>query len=386
VKNFLNQSVKILLGLIILCTVLEIILRFLAQYSYKIRFYVTNPYQQQYLSTVSNWQDLLAASCCWSPPGSLVNGFVLNSHGFETPEIPYQKSPTTKRLVVLGDSQTVGYVPYPKGWVRLMEQQIINTVNPSFQAINLGIYGIGPGLEEKILNIEGRLYKPDVVLLSFFVGNDYIDDMLYKQKYEQTSHVIPLFMYQSRLFSFFRNVVHIGIGIQKISLSGRNVSKQSGTYTGESIDSNSGMLTKDDFTNLEIRTADMLRKDSYVYSNLDYVKKAILSIKSQTENLGAKFIVLIIPDQIQLNPQLLSEIQGKKKEPKELYDVELPQKIIKDFFDSNYIRYVDILPSWINIADSSGYFLSQNQHLNAQGNQAIADIITPVISELFSAP
>lgn len=392
-------------GVVVSCLVLETVMRLMGNFSYNVKVLSTNPYQQQYLARITNLTDLMNMSCCPQLPGSNINGFIINSHGFETPEVPYQKPPNTQRLVLLGDSQAVGVVPYPETFSRLMEKTVSTTTNKKFQVINLGMNGIGPLMEEKTLEIEGQLYHPDIVLLSFFVGNDFTDDIIYSKKYQlEKKHIIPLWMYQSKLFLFIRNSIRSRMMSTTLPSLRGDVSKTYGVYTGQTYENDqSPNFSEAEYLYLESKRADLLVKNSSQYINLNAVKESVLQMKSISDQIGATFIVLIIPEEFQMNPILLSQIMNMdtQKPSKTLvqkmtdyiyfsdantknwsattYDIQLPQKILEDFFHLHGIQFIDPLPEWMKEASGSSYYRLRDSHLNVQGNQSVSDIISPIL-------
>src|SRR3989344_1191918 len=399
-----KQLLKMFIGLITVLIFFELTIRFLSHHSPKIRFFSSSPYQQQYLSNIFNWKDLLTLYCCQFP-GSEINGFIFNSHGFETPDVQYQKPSGTKRLVLIGDSQSVGYVPYHDHFSRLTEKRV-NDSQPNFQVINLGVLGFGPLMELKVLEMEGLLYQPDIVMLTFFVGNDFYDDTIYSQRYKETRHKMPLWTYQSRLFSFLRNNIRFRI-VKYFSSNKDKTSQQFCVNIGKTdYDESLPTFSKEQYFYLESERAEIIVKNSKLYDHLDLVTKSILTMKSLTEQVNAKFIVLVIPDEFQVNPNLFSEIINKKPTNTSVinsmikyiyrpniternwsntdYDIKLPQKILKDFFIENHINYIDLLEEWDDNPDAAGYYLPQDTHLNRKGNQSVSDIVTPVISDLLN--
>lgn len=66
--------------------------------------------------------------------------------------------------------------------------------------------------ERKVLEIEGRKYQPDLVIFSFFVGNDFSDDIGMDNRYQQINAKLakrdnfPVWLYQFKTVSFIRNI------------------------------------------------------------------------------------------------------------------------------------------------------------------------------------
>jgi lysophospholipase L1-like esterase len=79
--------------------------------------------------------------------------------------------PEKAEVVVLGDSLTFGYgVADHQAWPSLVLQDL-----PDTSLINLGLIGAGPQQYLRVYEIFGRKLRPKVVLVGFFVRNDFWD-------------------------------------------------------------------------------------------------------------------------------------------------------------------------------------------------------------------
>ncbi len=107
-------------------------------------------------------------------PYAKVNGFMLNSHGFQDLEFEKKKPKGVHRIVALGDSFAYGVVPYNNNFLTILEEQL-NSNEKIFEVINMGIPSIGLQDYKSLLTYEGLETNPDTVLLCFFIGNDIFD-------------------------------------------------------------------------------------------------------------------------------------------------------------------------------------------------------------------
>src|SRR5215211_2237822 len=101
--------------------------------------------------------------------------FHLNSKGFKDVEFNAKKDEGTYRIIALGDSFAYGIVPYQHTYLTRLEEEI-NQSGRKTELINMGIPGTGPKDYLALLVNEGLDLKPDMVLVSFFVGNDFIEE------------------------------------------------------------------------------------------------------------------------------------------------------------------------------------------------------------------
>ena len=82
------------------------------------------------------------------------------------------KSPDVFRVVVLGDSLTARANGYPREIETLIND---DSTAKHFEMINLAVSGTGPLLYKARLTNLGSWFKPDLVLVALFLGNDLIN-------------------------------------------------------------------------------------------------------------------------------------------------------------------------------------------------------------------
>lgn len=99
-----------------------------------------------------------------------------NSRGIRADEeIPYAKPPGLKRIVVLGDSFSMGYeVNLEDSFLHLMESQL-RQAGHNVQVVNLSVSGHGNAEQLIMLREEGLKYQPDLVLLCWN-STDFLDN------------------------------------------------------------------------------------------------------------------------------------------------------------------------------------------------------------------
>jgi hypothetical protein len=95
----------------------------------------------------------------------------INSHGWRDDETPFENAGAERRMVVVGDSFTFG-VGVDAG-ERFTD--VLETLVPDLEVLNLGMNAIGPDQELLVLEKEGLRYGPELVLCQLFEGNDFAD-------------------------------------------------------------------------------------------------------------------------------------------------------------------------------------------------------------------
>src|SRR5919108_5792949 len=110
--------------------------------------------------------------------GRVVQYVRMNSHGFRDKERTYEKKEGTFRILALGDSYTEGVqVSLEQTFPYILEERLNSEKSGvRFEVLNLGVSGFGTAQEYLTLKHYGLEYKPDLVILNFFIGNDVRDN------------------------------------------------------------------------------------------------------------------------------------------------------------------------------------------------------------------
>ena len=101
-----------------------------------------------------------------------------NDQGFRFPDLPFEKPPGTRRLVLLGDSMIAALEVEEQETAAWVLQERLNQLDETsrWEVLNFGIPGSGTGPEYVFYRELAHRYQPDVVLCAFFVGNDFGDN------------------------------------------------------------------------------------------------------------------------------------------------------------------------------------------------------------------
>ena len=103
----------------------------------------------------------------------------INSLGFrDTRDYPLEKSPTTFRILVLGDSVTFGHGALSETTYPFLLEQNLHKWRPDidWQVWNLGVPGYNTSQELSYLREVGPRYQPDLVVVGFY-ENDLADNV-----------------------------------------------------------------------------------------------------------------------------------------------------------------------------------------------------------------
>lgn len=97
----------------------------------------------------------------------------INSKGLRDYEYSYAKPPDTYRILVLGDSITFGWgVEIQQTYAKILEDKLNRTnLGRKFQVINTGVGNYSTETELDFLKMEGLKYKPDMIILGYFIND-----------------------------------------------------------------------------------------------------------------------------------------------------------------------------------------------------------------------
>jgi hypothetical protein len=289
--------------------------------------------------------------------------FKLNSRGFKDKEF-LEKKEDTYRIIGIGDSFTFGVVPYKYNYLTLLGKQLLSKLN-NVEILNMGIPSIGPKEYLSLFIQEGLDLKPDMVLLTFYIGNDFTDCLERKKAYEY-SYVASLIKYLVTLESKFE-----GIDVNP---------------SGDYPDNRPTMNHK---TYLEIS-----KERSFIYlpGNKTFLKALnnavyyLSLINDICKKKGIDFVVVIAPDEFQVNQALQQDVIKSfyLNHPKPNWDITQPNKMLIDRLDKLRIPYIDLFPDFQK-KSAERLYRPRDTHWNIAGNQLAANIIDEHIMSAIKA-
>ncbi|MDR1702467.1 MAG: SGNH/GDSL hydrolase family protein [Sporomusaceae bacterium] len=99
-----------------------------------------------------------------------------NSFGMRYKEFSKEKNTGTYRVAVLGDSFTWGFMEESKRFTDKAEEFSKNKL----EMLNFGVSGYGP-IQYYLMLDKIIQYKPDMVLIAFYLGNDFLDNVFWNR-------------------------------------------------------------------------------------------------------------------------------------------------------------------------------------------------------------
>lgn len=276
--------------------------------------------------------------------------FHLNSQGFKDIEFE-EKKEDLYRILTIGDSFAFGSVPYQNTFLTLTEKMLQQTT-PGVELLNMGLPSLPPQEYFSLLGIEGVEVQPDMLLLSFFIGDDFSSS---KPK---------------GLFD----------GSALISL-GKKILDQRKTYPGKIYHRGKycdtcPVLPKDLFLTIETEKSYLFEKNNKRFAGqFENALYSLRKIRNLCEKEDIQLLVVIIPDVVQINTSLEQQVRDNLSPAltDNSWDISQPNRALANWLTSEKIDFLDLYPVLKN--SPVPIYKTNDVHWNLAGNKLAAEIL-----------
>ena len=296
-------------------------------------------------------------------PGSDYYGFPVNSVGFLDTEFPTADG-SSFRIAAVGDSFAFGVVPYQDSYLTLLERILDRPSSPA-EVLNMGIPRTAPADYLSLLVHEGLALKPDLVLVSCYIGNDLIETYhsLHRHRpLHERSYVISLLRFALRLHTRTAGgVIH-----------DRQVySDDAPTFSRRSYVEIIGERAKVYLVGWEGLPA-----------SVDAAMAAVERTNAICRRRGIPVVVLLIPEETQLDSDLQAALPLTFRIYREgVMDFQQPNRILGGRLDAAGIPYLDLYPAFAVAAPTQRLYKPFDSHWSIAGNRLAADQIAAFLVE-----
>jgi len=302
------------------------------------------------------------------------NGFLLNSKGFHDIEHPMEKPENSFRIVALGDSFAFGVVPYQHNFLTILEDKF-KLDHPANEVVNLGIGATGVRTHLSVLANEGLNYNPDMVITTFFMGNDF--EVPRKKIYEH-SYLATLINYA---YQYSRYYIQQLRHPEAPSSPALNSKEQSNPAPVSTYRDDQPTFPSEVFMGIEVNRSVIFRKDYSKFSALGeraffYLKK----IQDICQKKGIAFKVVIIPDEVQINSSLQNKVIQSHGIGSDGLDFLGPNKWLERRLSQANIQSIDLTENFIEHSKSTRLYKPRDTHWNIAGNKLAADVLYKKLS------
>jgi hypothetical protein len=302
------------------------------------------------------------------------------SRGYLTGDV-FKKKKDVIRILGLGDSYSIYLRDKGKNYNNFLQQKYLVDNKGAVEIINAGMEAMGPGYYWHVLKKYGDLFKPDLVLVGFFVGNDFQEanfvvyignfisepkDLIKRySKYDQFRHW--------RLYKLLRNKYVRYREAEKREREAKILPpRQIGTFS------------RDTFLEIEKKKSWIFDKkyQDQLKQKWDECSAIILKMKDWCDRRKVKLVIAILPDQFQVDKALREAVLTKYKNPaRKNLDLNYPNDLIMNFCRAHDINCLDLLGPFQEKGKSQQLYALRDTHWNEAGNRLAADLIFQYLEE-----
>lgn len=322
-----------------------------------------------------------------------------NQFGFNDRDYPIPKTPENYRILMISDSF---------GWRGGLEGNYTALLEHNFEThygqhqvdvINTGYIGTHAGEQLSMLKKYGIQYQPDLVILGFFAGNDFIDadpnrkriivnDLFIDIDKNQELKILgyPI-IFKSRLLLFIQ---------QKYKIAQELARAKKETRPTEELKPNSlevletkpkelpaaaeeGFFTRETYLAIVRAKMDFCNKYNlklnFHQEHIQFVFDSIDEMNELLEHQSIKFFVAIYPDEYQVNEKLFQDVIAEFDLDEIHYERFCQQIILKQHLEAKNIPYLDLRETFLSQGKNQDLYLLRDTHWNHQGEKLAADLL-----------
>jgi len=301
---------------------------------------------------------------------------VANSHGHRDVEVTLAKPSGVFRILVLGDSFTVGAnVRQEEAYPKVLEKHLKSVYGPRIQVVNAGVGGWDPFQYAQYFEHYGRQFEPDLILIGFFVGNDTYSELTSVERLGTAILGHPL-----RKDAAARPFIKLQVFLYEHSNLARLLLNRGPVASGPFI-----RKQCDDFTEWYLAVQRTRVPNHLRFSNAqkDKAQASVNQIR-RIKNRAGDFIpviVALLPDENQINQALQERILPANEVSE--YDFKMPQSMLTGMFGDLGIPTIDLLPAVL--ADRRCLYMNDT-HWTPEGHELAASVIleqlTPILVQM----
>ncbi|QJB24962.1 alginate O-acetyltransferase AlgX-related protein [Limnospira fusiformis] len=321
-----------------------------------------------------------------------------NQFGFNDRDYPLQPDPDIFRMLILSDS--FNWAGGQQGnYTALLENQFREHYGQhQVDVINAGYPGTHTAEQLALLKKYGLQYNPHLVVLGFFVGNDFLDADPYRKRiivndlYIDIDRrqeliifgypIIPksrLLLFIQQKYKIFREAARSQQSQQSHQLPQSQLVATTEAIALDEPETSPGILSLEKFLDVERGRMSFCNIEKLQNgdrdANINYILDSISEMNAILQARNIKFIVAIYPDEYQVNDHLLNQLQSTFYLNLDDYDITCQQNILISHLESNNIPYIDLTPRFRVEQQNRHLYLFQEPHWNSHGNQLAKDIL-----------
>jgi hypothetical protein len=296
-------------------------------------------------------------------PFARVYDYRLNSNGFHDVERKVNKDEGTFRILGIGDSFSFGVVPHGYNYLTLLEHGL-NRQGLNVEVVNMGIPGANTIDYLGLLVREGIELRPDMVLLSFFIGNDFLGA---RTRYGRTVVKYGWPWSHSYIATAVSFLIAVRIKLQPSAAD-------SGARWD--YDDNGDWFQYEAFLQAEREVSKIFVKENKEFE-LDFSAALanVLAMEKICDEQKIRLSVVLIPDEVQVSWSLREKVIAAYGLPPESFDFTLPNRLLGEALRKHGIDYLDLFDEFAAASAHVTLYRPNDTHWNIKGNSFASELI-----------
>jgi SGNH hydrolase-like domain, acetyltransferase AlgX len=397
------------LGIVAALAVAEGVLRLAAALDPHVRFLATGRMTRP-VATYPTLEAFLAAQSEFIRPRQPWYNYWSNAFGFHDEEFVEPKPPGRFRILVVGDSFTFGFVPFPQGVMTLTEVGLRAACGGrDLDLLNMGVMGAGFPEYRILVELGAPRFSPDLVLVNVFIGNDPPD--LHRHVHDRSPFERAL--RRSYVWTIGKNVVRARRGVRQARLPtwASAAPPDAPAAPGGTIVEEGRVLTADDPLLVgpvltEAAYHDVLASDlGRLYRPRDERDLPVAwgrtvadldALQRAAAHAGSRVALALLPSELQIDPalrhatvaRLSTSLRYRGLSSGEI-DPALPNQRLAEFARARGLPLVDLTPAFIAAAAAPAQeplYKRHDNHWTPRGNRVAADSLAALLAPLVCAP
>jgi SGNH hydrolase-like domain, acetyltransferase AlgX len=387
-KSFAPRALTLAFGLALAAGSAELLVRIAASMSFDVRYlatagvaYTAGPYK--------SLEDYLANFGPTLAPHRVVSNYYTNALGFADREFSVDKPTGTLRIMGLGDSFTFGSVSYPDNVLtRVADSLNRDCIGQKFEIMNFGVPSAGVAEYRLVHGFAAPRYKPDQVVVHFYLGNDGPDLV---SGHMAMPAIRPRAGHWSYAWTYVRNSITLLRSLDRGAVTQTAGATDSNVRGGERASDRPDLSDQDmEPTFTPAAFAGVLMDEvqrfyrgrglpfaaawNTTFEVLDLLKADVIA------RTGRLPIVVLYPSQAQIYPEVF---ESTEREIRELvpavdlsdFDASFPNRMLLNYCERAGLTCHDITPALISAsrAGAEPLYKPRDTHWNVRGNRLAAE-------------
>lgn len=282
----------------------------------------------------------------------------INSKGLRDYEYSYEKPNNTYRVVMLGDSMTSAHEVLVEDTFENVLERKLNNDAGNYEVLNLGVKAYSIQQEFVTLEEEGFKYDPDMVILNFYVGNDFLGSATQPFLIEKNGTLIKN---PELRIKKFRDLRHF-------------LSRSSALYNLIShIKGSTETIKEEEFNEfIEILKPEQDRRLDFNY-NLTYL--TLKRFKDVLGERGIKFVIVVLPMKEQVDENKLEELLKEYNAVGTKLDLEWSIRELENIGEAYDIPVINLLPEMRSYNKDNDFYFGTDIHFTKEGCRIVGELI-----------